>query len=259
MVLVIFGLALGSFVNAFVWRLHEGKSWVNARSECTKCHHTLSYLDLIPLFSWFFLRGKCRYCQAKISPQYPIIEAAVAIIFVISYLLWPVTISGSQVAIFSAWLLITVGLVALTLYDLLYMLLPTKVIYTLMILAIIMSFIVVFRSSDPLIATIDFIIGSLIGGGIFYILYILSKGKWIGGGDVRLGFLLGLLAATAERSMLLIFIASLIGAIVSITMILFKRMKRTTLIPFGPFLITALFIVQFFGQSILHWYQGLFL
>lgn len=257
--LVILGLALGSFVNAFVWRFHEGKDWINARSMCTKCQRELKARDLVPILSWVWLRGKCRYCHNKISVQYPIIEASVTILFLLSYFYWPTAIQGVEVVVFALWLLITTGLVALALYDLRYMLLPTKLIYTLLGLAVIASSIIIYRSTSPLAVFIEMIAASLIGGGIFYIIYLISGGKWIGGGDVRIGFLLGLLAATPGLSLLLIFIASLIGAAVSLTLMSFKRLKRTSLIPFGPFLITALFIVQLYGQHIVHWYNGLFL
>jgi prepilin signal peptidase PulO-like enzyme (type II secretory pathway) len=257
--LIIVGLSLGSFVNAFVWRLHEGKNWINDRSICINCQHELKAQDLAPILSWLWLRGKCRYCHKNISIQYPLIEATVTLLFLSSYELWPDSLRGFEIIIFSLWLLITTGLVALALYDLRYMLLPTKLIYSLLVVAIVMSTIIIYRSSAPLTTSIDLMIGSLIGGGIFYVIYLLSSGKWIGGGDVRLGFLLGLLAATPERSLLLIFLASLIGATLSLILMTFKRLKRTSLIPFGPFLITALFIVQFFGQHLIHWYRGLFI
>ena len=114
-------------------------------------------------------------------------------------------------------------------------------------------------ASSPLTSAINYIIGSIVGGGLFYIIFILSKGKWIGGGDVRLGFLLGLLAATPARSLMLIYLASLIGVLVSVILMALRRVKRTSLIPFGPFLILALVLVQFFGQDIIHWYSHLFL
>ena len=88
--LIIVGLSLGSFVNALVWRLHEGKDWVRARSMCTQCHHELQPFDLVPILSWIWLRGKCRYCHKSISVQYPIIEAMVMVLFLLSYVLCPV-------------------------------------------------------------------------------------------------------------------------------------------------------------------------
>lgn len=257
--LTLVGFCFGSFVNAFVWRLHEDKNWVNARSECTKCHHKLKALDLVPLLSWIWLKGKCRYCHRKISLQYPVIEATVPILFLLAYTFWPVPIKGSEAVIFALWLLITTGLVALAIYDLRYMLLPTKLVYALLLIALVMSVLTIAISNGPLATSVGMLGGSLVGGGIFYILHTISKGKWIGGGDVRLGFLLGLLVATPLRSFLLIFIASLIGAVVSLTLMSISKLKRTSLIPFGPFLISGLFVVQFFGQHIINWYKSLFI
>ncbi len=258
-VLVILGLALGSFVNAFVWRLHEKKKWVNDRSECTNCHHKLAAIDLVPVLSWLLLRGRCRYCQSKISVQYPIVELGLTLLFMMSYFFWPNIITGWQISIFAIWLLISTGLVALAVYDLRYMLLPTKLIYVLLALSIVSSSITLALANDPATTLVNLLFSTLIGGGMFYVLYMVSRGKWIGGGDVRLGFLLGLLAATASRSFLLIFIAALIGTVVSLGLISIKQLNRKSLIPFGPFLIAALFIIQFWGQHILNWYSNLFL
>ncbi len=86
--LFVCGLVLGSFVNALVWRIREKRTWVNDRSECVHCHHKLAPLDLIPVVSWLFLRGVCRYCKKPISIQYPLVELATGALFVLSYLLW---------------------------------------------------------------------------------------------------------------------------------------------------------------------------
>ena len=97
-ILAWLGLCAGSFVNALVWRLHEQKrskkadkklSILNGRSMCVHCRHELTWYDLIPLFSWLLLRGKCRYCKKPISWQYPIVELATAAVFVLSYIFWP--------------------------------------------------------------------------------------------------------------------------------------------------------------------------
>ncbi len=259
LVLVVLGLSLGSFVNALVWRVHEKRNWFNDRSVCTNCNHVLSPKDLVPIASWIILRGKCRYCKHKISSQYPIIESLVTILFILSYVLWPTSFNSIEFVIFSMWLVLVTGLIALAVYDLHYMLLPTKMIYSLLILAIAMSVIRVVISSNPVSVLLNMLFGSLAIGGVFYALYAISKGKWIGGGDVRLGFLLGLLVSTPGRSFLLVFIASLIGSVVAVLLLSAKKIKPKNLIPFGPFLITALFIVQFWGQDILNWYKGLFI
>src|SRR5436190_6666628 len=100
-VLAVLGLILGSFVNALVWRIHQqelGKKnlpIVNGRSQCPHCHHVLAAKDLVPLFSWLYLRGKCRYCHQPISPMYPITELAMAAIFIILYAYWPGGVYGA--------------------------------------------------------------------------------------------------------------------------------------------------------------------
>ncbi len=261
MVVAIFiiGLSLGSFVNALVWRLHEKKDWIKARSQCVNCHHELAAIDLIPIISWIILRGRCRYCQKPISIQYPIVELITAVLFLLSYIYWPVALNGWHIAVFIFWLAALTGLIALAVYDLRWMLLPTRLIYVLMVFGLIMAIINIVGSTNRLGVSLGYLEGALIGGGIFYIIFQISKGKWIGGGDVRLGFLLGLLASTALRSFLLIFIASIIGTIVSIVLMSVSKLKRTSLIPFGPFLIISIVIVQLAGADIIKLYTRVLL
>src|SRR5688572_14187716 len=101
-VLIAFGLIFGSFINALVWRLHEGRDWVRERSECLQCHHQLAPKDLIPVLSWLLLRGKCRYCHKPI-PDSPLVELAVPALFVTSYFFWPVDLAGSAWFAFICW------------------------------------------------------------------------------------------------------------------------------------------------------------
>lgn len=274
-VLAVVGLCLGSFVNALVWRLHEqareaGRqktdkeyltrlSVASGRSMCPSCKHELANKDLVPLFSWLALRGKCRYCGKSISVQYPLVELFTAGLFVASYVWWPMTLNGSQIAIFILWLALLVGLVALLVYDLRWLLLPNRIIYPLGLIATIQAVITVATSSQPLLSIVNFILAVLVGGGLFYVLFQVSKGKWIGGGDVKLGWLLGLSVGTPARALLLIFLGAILGSLVSLPLLTTKRLKRTSIIPFGPFLIVAAIIVQLFGADILHWYQQAFI
>lgn len=258
-VLAILGLAFGSFVNAFVWRWHEKKDWVKGKSECVHCHHKLVASDLIPVLSWLALKGKCRYCKKPISAQYPLVELVTAFLFVISYALWPQGLSGGEVMVFAIWLVLLVGLISLAVYDLKWMLLPDKIVLALFILAIIQALTIVLLSSDPTKELLGRLLGFIVGGGIFYAFFQFSKGRWIGGGDVKLGFLLGLIAGSAGRSFLLIFVASLAGTLISLPLLMSKKIGKTTRIPFGPFLIVAIIIVQLFGHDIITWYQNLFL
>lgn len=274
-VLAVLGLCLGSFVNALVWRLHEQEeqtakkkpdkkylarlSVAKGRSMCPRCGHELAAKDLLPVFSWLSLGGKCRYCSKPISPQYPLVELITAVLFVVSYLWWPVAIDGAQTAVFVLWLPLLTGLLALLVYDARWFLLPNKLVYPLGILAVIQAVISISAAERPDVALLNAILAIMIGGGIFYLLFQFSDGKWIGGGDVKLGWLLGLIAATPARSLLLIFLAAVGGSLVSLPLLMNGRLKRTSLIPFGPFLIMAAIIVQFFGTGILHWYTRTFI
>jgi prepilin signal peptidase PulO-like enzyme (type II secretory pathway) len=278
--LAVLGLVFGSFVNALVWRINEqsklakqskkSKSLKNkatpskytkkdlsilkGRSMCPSCQHTLASKDLIPLLSWLQLGGKCRYCHKSISVQYPLVELSMALLFLASYIWWPFMLHGSQIALFVLWLAILVGLLALVVYDIRWFLLPNRIIYPLSVLAIAYAIISIFSSGKVLTNLLDVVIAVVIGGGIFYLLFQVSGGKWIGGGDVRLGWLLGLIAGTPGKAVLFIFLASIIGTLVSLPLLLNKRLKKSSLIPFGPFLIAGMVITELFGSRMIHWY-----
>ncbi len=296
-VLLVTGLCFGSFVNALVYRLYtqasqkpkvkkskaatastgskaqglstfdfrlstkseDRYSILHGRSMCPHCKHELSALDLLPVVSWLWLRGKCRYCGKRISVQYPLVELATAALFVVSYLWWPVAFSVAQTAIFILWSALLVGFMALIVYDLRWKLLPNRIMYPLSVVAALMALIAIITAHNPLTALINTFFGVLVGGGIFYVLFQVSKGKWIGGGDVKLGWLLGLVAGTPARSVLFIFLAALLGSLISVFLLLTKRLQRNSTIPFGPFLIIGAIIVQLFGHAILLWYQRAFL
>lgn len=268
--LVIIGLCLGSFVNALVYRLHwqENKksakktdrqlySIRNGRSMCPNCKHKLSPADLIPVFSWISLGGRCRYCHKPISWQYPLVELLSAFLFVFSYIYWPYDLSSARnIAAFILWLVFLTGFLSLIVYDIKYLTLPNKIVFPLAALALIWVIVVSAINTDIGLAK-DALIGMFIGGGLFYILFQLSGGAWIGGGDVKLGFLLGFLLGGPWPAILLLFIASALGTLYSVPMLLTKKIGPKSRIPFGPFLILAAIIVQLFGSSIVDWYTNL--
>ncbi len=268
--LVILGLCFGSFINALVWRVYKQSkanskkkagdySISKGRSKCVDCGHALAAKDLLPVVSWLSLGGKCRYCNKPISWQYPLVELLTAALFVISYVWWPSPLeSVVQISLFIAWLAALVGLIALVIYDLRWMLLPNRIVFPLGLLAIYSALLTVIDRG-----TVEALLGAvaavLIGGGLFYVLFSVSKGKWIGGGDVKLGFVLGALIALPGQTALMLFIASVLGTLVSLPLIIAKKITPTTRVPFGPFLITATIIVKLFGASILAWYLQTFL
>jgi prepilin signal peptidase PulO-like enzyme (type II secretory pathway) len=202
--LAIFGLALGSFVNALVWRLHEqdeqvGKkhsekqeqyvrdlSVTKGRSMCPYCQHQLAAKDLIPVLSYVSLGGKCRYCHHKIDDT-PFSEIVTALLFILSYIYWPLDFHGVGTIEFVFWLIFLTGFMALAMYDLKWFLLPNRIVYPLLVLAVVQTLIVTLFYRGGWSFTEDAFLAALIGGGLFYLLFQISGGKWIGGGDVKLG------------------------------------------------------------------------
>jgi prepilin signal peptidase PulO-like enzyme (type II secretory pathway) len=273
LLLAMVGLTFGSFVNALVWRLHKqaelkkqkGKkrkktreaelqklSILRGRSMCPACHHELAAKDLVPVFSWVWLRGKCRYCGHKIEDS-PLVEAITALLFAISYLFWPSELHGLGLMQFCFWLAFLVGFVALAVYDLRWLLLPDKIIFPLVGLAIAELLVSLIFFDAGLQALWASVWGVLIASGIFFVLYQISDGSWIGGGDVKLGLILGILVGGPLNSLLLLFVASLLGTLVSLPLLTTGKAGRKTLIPFGPFLIAAAIIVGLFGGHFTDW------
>jgi prepilin signal peptidase PulO-like enzyme (type II secretory pathway) len=254
--LVVFGLIFGSFVNALVWRLHEKRDWVKERSECPHCHHQLAGKDLIPVVSYLLLKGKCRYCHHKIDDT-PLIELAVPALWVASYVWWPQPLHGVGLFEFGFWLVFIVGLVALTLYDFRWFLLPDKIVFPLAGLAVVQVLGIWLLYHGSWRDAAGAALGAVLISGMFYVLFVASKGTWIGGGDVKLGVVLGLLAGGPLESMLLLFVASVGGTLFALPAVFTGKANRKAHVPFGPFLILGLIVVRLFGAGLINWYTGL--
>lgn len=266
--LVLWGLCFGSFVNALVWRLYtqpKAKSMklkasdlsvLKGRSMCVHCHHTLAWYDLVPVISWLVLGGKCRYCNKPVSWQYPLVELSTATMFIVSYIFWPHGFDLAGIVQFVYWLIFLVGFIALMVYDFRWMRLPNKIVYPLLWLAV-SQVIIISAIRGDISGLLVAAFGSVALGGLFYCLFQISAGKWIGGGDVKLGFVLGLLAGGFLESMLILFIASIIGTLGSLPMLTKGKKGLKKRIPFGPMLILGCLIVYLFGASILDWYMNL--
>jgi len=265
LILLILGLCLGSFINAFVFRLHEKNnkkyskvnlSILNGRSICPNCKHELTPLDLIPLFSWISLKGKCRYCSNHISAQYPIVELITALLFLLSYIYWPYAFGASGMFLLCFWYVLLVGLISLAVYDFKWLILPNKLVLWMTVLWL-MCLLIVNLLVDQFYGHLFLcLLSGLIIFGFFYLIFQVSNGKWIGGGDVKIGFLLGLIAATPINSLLIIFLASLLGTFYSLPSIVNKKRKMNSHIPFGPFLILATIAVFIFGARLVAWYSS---
>lgn len=272
--LIIIGLCFGSFVNALVWRLqkqiktpkktnlltHKNQySILTGRSMCPNCHHELAIKDLVPVISWILLKGHCRYCGKSILWDSPLSELLVPLLFVVSYIWWPLGFQGVGLFDFVLWLVFLIAFVALGIYDIRWFLLPDKIVYPIIILGLFELIInaTVFSGGEHLIIQTFWSVTTI--AGLFYVLHVVSKGTWIGFGDVKLAILLGILAGNPLMSVGVIFLASVLGSAVAIPLLIRGRAKATTQIPFGPFLMAATFIIVLFGLNISNWYKGIFL
>lgn len=270
-VLSVYGLMFGSFINAFVWRYHqthddEGKlkklskkqkqllSITRGRSICTDCKHQLSYLDLVPLFSWLFLGGKCRYCHKPISIQYPLVELATAILFVLSYVFWPLGFQTIGIVMFLVWVVIVGFFVLLAVYDIKWQLLPDKILIPFTAVTVVYGVLSVINAESTTGGILGILGGILACSGLFALLFVLSNGRWIGGGDVKIGIGLGILAGSLLSGILVIMFASVIGLIISVPFLFSKKLEMKSKIAFGPMLIMACYIVVIFGQQMIDWY-----
>jgi leader peptidase (prepilin peptidase)/N-methyltransferase len=267
LVLIVLGLCFGSFINALVWRVHQqskGKtqrnlSLLHGRSMCPHCRHELAAQDLVPVLSWFVLGARCRYCQKPISIQYPMVEAATAAAFALSYVFWPQALhAGGQWTLFITWLAVLVGLIALLVYDAKWLLLPNKIVYPAFFTALAgrLAYIIFF-ASDKSHSFWLLIFSVSIASGVFWALYHLSHGRWIGYGDVRLGLVTGTVLAKPSLSLLMIFLASILGTLASLPGLVSGSRSFTSKLPFGPFLIVATAISLLFGPNLIDWYTNL--
>lgn len=239
---IILGLIVGSFLNAVVYRLHKGISFVSGRSFCPHCKHELHTRDLVPLFSYLFLGGKCRYCNKKISWQYPLVELGTAIVFAL--LMWQFGLSS----IFVVYAIFAIFLIIMFVYDLKYYLILDKVSIPAAIIALILSLFVL------KIAPLDLLWGALIGGGFFFLQFIVSKGKWIGGGDIRLGVVMGLMLGY-QMVLVALFAAYVLGSLVGVALIVFGNKKWKSQVPFGTFLSAATLFAILWGEPVLWHYK----
>jgi prepilin signal peptidase PulO-like enzyme (type II secretory pathway) len=253
--LLTFGLCFGSFVNAADWRLKVKKDIVHDRSECVHCHHKLSALDLVPVFSWLYLKGKCRYCKKPISKQYPLVEIAVAAYFVISYLVWPTALTdGYDWFHFGLWLVYGVMGAILFVYDLKWQLLPDRIVKPLIALGGIDFVVRAFHgqwSFERFFGELLLALAAI--AGLYWVLHTLSKGAWVGFGDVKLGIFMGL-ALGWQNALLALFLANLVGVLVILPGLATGKLKRTSKIPFGPFLLIGFVLAGLFGEVFIRAY-----
>lgn len=254
----ILGLIIGSFLNAVIFRLKSGEQFITGHSKCPNCCHQLSFFDLIPLFSFIFLKAKCRYCAKSISWQYPLVELVTALVFVVGY--WKffmgtwenenmrILFSLSNVPIFPylAYLIFSCFLIIIFVYDLRYSLILDKVSLT----ALVIAFVANYLLGKPLL---NLVIAALIIGGFFLLQFVVSKGKWLGGGDIRLGLVMGAMLGW-PLAIVALGLAYIIGAAFGLILIVLKKKSLSSQLPFGTFLSLTTWACLLWGQQILDWY-----
>jgi leader peptidase (prepilin peptidase)/N-methyltransferase len=246
----ILGLAVGSFLNVCIDRLPQNKSIVLPPSHCEACQHKLAAKDLIPVFSYIRLRGRCRYCQASIARRVFWVELATALIFALLY--WHYGLSPELgVMAFYACLFIIIFVI-----DLEHGLILNKVVYPGMVVALLLALLARPWLTQWVVTGIaNAALGGGIGFAIFFLIAIVSRGG-MGWGDVKLAALIGL-ATGFPLVFPSIIMGAILGGIVAVALMTAKKRKRRQTIPFGPFLALAAMATLLWGSNILSWYLGL--
>jgi len=239
--LFIFGLAIGSFINVVVIRTRAGITW-QGRSRCLTCQRQLAWYHNIPVVSFLFLRRRCAYCHQLISWQYPVVEILTAVLFAFSWILSSGWGLWSQLAV----LFMTSSAIIFLVYDWRYQLLPDSVTIGGAVVLLILNWL----SGRSLI---DLLVGAVLASGFFAIQYFISRGTWIGLGDVYLGLWLGV-ALGLKQTIVALLLAYWLGALVGIALLLGGRVNFKSRLPLGVFLTIATWISWFWGQVLANWY-----
>ncbi|MER2170840.1 MAG: A24 family peptidase [Psychrobacillus psychrodurans] len=240
----LYGLIFGSFFNVVGLRVPKKESIVHPPSHCTVCDRRLTIKDLVPVFSYVFLKGKCRGCGTKIHWVYPVMELVTGLLFAFAYYQLGFTLELAVALLFISLL----GII--TVSDIAYMLIPDKILIFFLIPLIVL------RVFVPLSPWWDSIIGAFVGFGVLFLIAVVSKGG-MGGGDIKLFFVIGLVLGWIP-TLLTLFLASIIGTVVGIISLRRTKQGRKTPIPFGPSIAIAAIISYFYGEMLVDWYVNLF-
>jgi len=269
----LLGSAIGSFLNVVICRLKTKESILFGYSHCTQCKHKLAWYDLIPLVSFVLTRGRCRYCGKKISWQYPIVELATALLFTLVFYKQFNNLGMQQFDLllycYIAILLFYVSaLIVIFVYDLKHNIIPDKIVVSGIVVAILGNLIFdllhnlksysVFNGQLSSInyRSISGLIAALAASGFFYLLVVISKGHWMGGGDVKLAFFMGLILGW-PNILVGLFGAFISGAIIGLILVGLNKKTMKSQVPFGPFLCASTIVAMLYGSQIINWYLGL--
>ena len=240
-IIFIFGITIGSFLNVCIYRIPLGESIVTAPSHCMTCGRKLKWYDMVPVFSWLVLGGKCRNCKSKISVQYPIIEGVNGILYVmicaVNGLEW-----NSVIYCFMASALLVLSIIDWRTYEI-----PFGINVFLFVLGIAMT--ILDRGN-----LVEHLIGMICVSGLLGILYLLTSGRAIGGGDIKLMFACGLILGW-KLILLAFFLGCIIGSVVHIIRMSVKKAGR--MLAMGPYLSAGILLAALWGNAWINWYLSL--
>lgn len=251
-IIFIFGTCLGSFLNVVIYRLHSKEPIVNARSHCPYCKKNLRWFELIPLLSFIVQKGKCRNCDKKFSWQYIIMELITGLLLVSGWtMLNKLNLGDWQLFAYGAmWLYFISILIIIFVYDLKHYIIPDIVVYPSAIVIFLWNLFLFFFSDINLI---NYLLSAVVPATVFLSLIIASRGRWMGMGDVKFVFVLGLFLGF-PKVLIMLFLAFTLGSIVGLILILFKGYNFKSALPFGTFLAFASIVALFYGDTIVDWY-----
>lgn len=244
----LFGLIVGSFLNVVIFRLPRGTSVVWPASACGSCKRELRWFENIPILSWVALRGRCARCKARISVQYPLVEAVTGALFVVVVALTPV---GPLLA---ARLLLVCGLIVLFGIDLEHQILPNSITLPGIVVGVAFSL-----AGPPGLR--DSLIGVLVGGGVLYATagayYLWRREEGLGMGDVKMLAMIGAFLGW-QAVLLTLVLASFAGALIGVGLMAVQRGSMKYALPFGTFLALGALVAMLAGRPIIDWYLGFY-
>lgn len=258
-IIFVFGTLIGSFLNVLIYRLPIGLDFVKINSMCTSCKHRLMWYDLFPLFSWLFLGGKCRYCKAKISPRYPIVEALNGILYVLIYffICGGKAFEGLTLSLLG-YMIVASCLIVTAFIDFEHQIIPDSMWISIFVGGIFIVIDAVINSEFSKEYIISKLIGLFTISGLFLIVGLLSGGRAMGGGDVKLmaaaGFVLGWKAVIVS-----LFFGAFSGVLFAIGRKIILKKEMRGVIPFGPFLAIGIMLAAFVGEKIFNMYLDMFI
>lgn len=249
-----FGLIIGSFLNVVILRLNTGRSIVTGHSACARCNNKLAWYELVPVFSFLGLRGKCRSCKAPISFQYPLVELITAIVFMLLYTKSSFFLEYNLLNLTSliGGAVLASLLIVMVVYDIRHKIIPNNIVYPFIILSLVSVF---WRAATvPEFMVVPALVSGVLLSAPFFFIWFFSKGKAMGFGDVKLSLGIGWLVGIAGG--ITVFLLSFwFGAIVGLLLMASSKAEMKSQIPFAPFLIVAYFIVSIWGVTISSLFQ----